>query len=58
MTNLSLANPRCRDRHANAHHPRHSQPIECADHLTGGCSMLPGICELAEEVFGIPAPRA
>jgi cell division protein FtsA len=27
-------------------------------HLTGGCSLLPGICELAEEVFGIPAGRA
>ena len=27
-------------------------------HLTGGCSLLPGICELAEEVFGIPARRA
>ena len=27
-------------------------------HLTGGCALLPGICELAEEVFGIPAPRA
>jgi cell division protein FtsA len=27
-------------------------------HLTGGWSLLPGICELAGEVFGIPAPRA
>ena len=27
-------------------------------HLTGGCSLLPGICELAEEVFRISAPRA
>jgi cell division protein FtsA len=27
-------------------------------HLTGDCSLLPGICELAEEVFGIRAPRA
>ena len=27
-------------------------------HLTGGCSLLPGICELAEEVFGIPSLRA
>lgn len=27
-------------------------------HLTGGCSLLPGICELAAEVFGIPASRA
>ena len=26
--------------------------------LTGGCSPLPGIRELAEEVFGIPASRA
>lgn len=23
-------------------------------HLNGGCSHLPGICELAKEVFGIP----
>ena len=27
-------------------------------HLTGGCSLQAGICELAEEVFGIPAPHA
>lgn len=27
-------------------------------HLTGGCSTLHGIRELAEEVFGIPASRA
>ena len=27
-------------------------------HLTGGCSLLSGFCELAWEVFGIPASRA
>ena len=27
-------------------------------HLTGGCSLLPGSCELAAEVFSIPASRA
>lgn len=27
-------------------------------HLAGGCSMLPGIRELAEDVFGIPARRS
>jgi len=26
-------------------------------HLPGCCSLLPGICELAEEVFGITALR-
>jgi len=31
--------------------------LPAGSNLTGGCSLLPGICELAEEVFGITALR-